>query len=200
MTPNKNGLFGDGAKPVPLPQLLAWSAGTIGFGFALGTYAGLGEAFLAAWKLPLVVLLTVLITLPSLAVLIPLTGGELSLRRAVDIALSTTAYLGALLLALAPVMWLFAASSWYLAWSVVVCVGLVLVSLLVAGYRVATHFATVRRALILWMLLLIPVSLQMATTLRPIVTPKAPAGPQRMFFLQHFGEIAEFRLQKSGGG
>lgn len=200
MTQTKNRLFGDGAKSIPLPQLMAWSAGTIGFGFALGTYAGLGEAFLAAWKLPLVVLLTVLITLPSLAILIPLTGGEFSLRRAVDIALSTTAYLGALLLALAPVMWLFAASSWYLAWSVVVSVGLVLVSLLVAGYRMMTHFATVRKALILWMLLLIPVSLQMATTLRPIVTPKAPAGPQRMFFLQHFGEIAEFRLQKSGGG
>lgn len=195
MTQPKNGLFGDGAAAIPLPQLLAWSAGTVGFAFALGTYAGFGDAFLAAWKLPLVVLLTVLITLPSLTVLIPLTGGEFSLRRAVDIALSTTAYLGALLLALAPVMWLFAASSWYLAWSVVVSVGLVLVSLLVAGYRVATHFAEARKALVLWALLLIPVALQMATTLRPIVTPRAPAGPDRMFFLQHFGEIAEFQLR-----
>ncbi len=188
------GLFDHHDAPIPTPRLVAWSAGVIAFGFALGTYAGLADALLAAWKTPLVILLSVLITIPTLAVLMPLTGGAFSVRRAAYLVLLTTAYLGALLLALAPVMWLFAASSWYLGWSVIVAVGLGAISLLVAGYRVVRPVPSERKAYLLWALLLIPVTLQMATTLRPVVTPLAPEGPSRMFFLEHFGKVSDFRL------
>lgn len=190
------GLFSSDTTDVPPLRLLIWSAGSIGFGFALGTYAGSTEAFLAAWKLPLVILLSVLITTPTLAVLIPLTGGTFSLRRSAYLAMLTLAYVGALLLALAPVMWLFAASSWYLAWSVVVAVGLGLVALGVTAYRIGVTDRSGRKAIVLWVLLLIPVTLQMATVLRPVITPQAPSGSERVFFLEHFGNIADFRLME----
>ena len=191
---NAVGLFDHDDVPIPASRLAAWSSGIIAFGFALGTYAGLADAMRAAGKTPLVFLRLVRITILTLAVLIPLTGGSFSVRRATYLVLLTTAYLGALLLALAPVMWLFAASSWYLGWRVVVAVGLGAVSLLVAGYRVVQPAPSERKAYVLWALLLIPVTLQMATTLRPVVTPLAPEGSSRMFFLEHFGKVSGFRL------
>ncbi len=180
-------------RKVSTPTLMAWSLGIIGFGFALGTYAGLGEAWLAAWKLPVVVLLSVAITLPSLAVFSALTGGRFSIRSSVYVAALTMALGGALLLALAPVMWPFAASSWYLGWSVVVSLGLGVVGLAVAGARVSTVVGAGKKGYGLWLLLLIPVILQMTTTLRPIVVRDAPRGSERMFFLEHFAKAAEFR-------
>lgn len=194
------GLFSSDTAAIPLLRLLAWTAGSIGFGFALGTYAGFSDAFLAAWKVPLVLLLSVLVTVPTLAVLTPLTGGTLSLRRSAYMALLALAYIGSLLLALAPVMWLFAASSWYLAWSVVVAVGLGLVALVVTAYRIGVTNRSERKAIVLWALLLIPVTLQIATVLRPVVTPQAPRGPERVFFLEHFGNVADFRLPESEVG
>lgn len=197
-TDDRQGLFEAAAEAAIDPRTLAgWTAGIAGFGCALGTYGGVGGALLATWKVPLVVLLAVLVTLPSLAVFTALTSGSFSWTRTLRLAARTAATLGALLLALAPVMWLFASSSWFLGWPVLVATALGAAALLVAGGRIASVQGKARVGYLLWLLLLIPVTLQVVTTLRPVVTPLAPRGPERMFFLQHFGEIVDFRLPGS---
>jgi len=181
-------------RRVPTQVLLAWTLGLFGFGFALGTYNGINGTLLATWKIPFAAALSIGITLPSLAVFSALTTGTLCWRRTTYLAGLTAAILGALMLALAPVMWLFASSSFHLGWPVVVAAGLATASLFVAGSRVATHFRVGKSGYLLWLLLLIPVALQMVTTIRPVITKNAPSGSSRMFFLEHFSEIADYRL------
>ncbi len=197
-TVHENSLFQRPLSEIlPLKTLFGWCCGFLGFGFALGTYAGIGHAWLAAIELPLVGLLSVVITIPTLTVFTALISGTYSLRSTVYLALVTTATVGALLLALAPVMWLFASSSWFLSWPAMVATALGLASLFVTGWRISSQLSGGKSAYLLWILLLVPVTLQMATALRPIVTPQAPYGEERIFFLEHFGQLAHFRLPAS---
>ena len=164
------------------------------YGAGAGSFQGGSQILHSMLKVPLVVFASLLLALPSLYVFTGLSGGT-SLRRVIATATTYSALLAAVLMALLPISWLFSAASsslWFVtlihftAWSL---------ALLLAQRVLRSTVTPDRRgpslsfALLLWSGLLLVVSLQMATHLRPILWHE-PGGPfietEKMFFLEHF--------------
>ncbi len=163
------------------------------FGLALGLFGGWATARMAAAKTPMIALCSVLLCFPSMYVFACVGGMPLSLTQATLLAGAVLAVTGLLLLALAPVAWLFAVSTNNLAFVVLLTL---LVWLVASGF--ARGFlgrlrdsARLNRlsGLNWWMLVYMLVSWQMTTFLRPLL--RAPDGGwwtgEKMFFLVHFG-------------
>ena len=166
------------------------------FGLATGFFGGWQVALTALWKAPLIALCSLLLSFPSLYVFTAVSGSPMALGRAFAFGSACLAMMGLLLVGLAPVAWLFAASTESL--------GFVVVMALVF-WGVALPFVTrfMQRAceagllqrnegLKVWFVIFLVVTLQMITVMRPILTlPKEGQGivaSGKMFFLRHFSE------------
>ena len=163
------------------------------FGLALGLFGGWATAGMAAAKVPLIALCSILLCFPSMYVFGCVGGMPLSLTQATALAGAVLAVTGLLLLALAPVAWLFAVSTNNLAFVVLLTL---LVWLVASGF--ARGFLERLKAsaklnrlsgLNWWMLVYMLVSWQMTTFMRPLL--RVPDGSwwtgEKMFFLVHFG-------------
>jgi hypothetical protein len=132
--------------------------------------------------------------LPSLYVFMCISGVVLSFSRIVMAGLVVTAMMGCVMGALAPVIWLFSAST--------SSMGVFLLILLFAG-SVAVGFGVlpIKRAymagvfksctaLYSWLAILVVVMLQCITLMRPMLSPIGDeATPQgKQFFIQHFSK------------
>jgi len=166
------------------------------FGLAAGLFGGWETAATAVWKAPAIALCAMLLCLPSLYVFAAVLGSPMRAAQAFAFACACFATTGLILAALAPVAWLFAVSTESLVFTTMMVFFMWLVALGftvkflsgVKGVGLLKKHAGVR----LWFMVLILVSLQMTTFMRPVLTaPKQgerPAPREKMFFLQHFGK------------
>jgi len=160
-----------------------------------GAVAGFfdGQALLAAWKAPLIVVLGVALCAPSLYVLSAIVGRDLDLRVFAGALAGFLASLAILLVALLPIGWLFSVSSRSLVSVVWLHATLGFLAVALAARFLGRLFAGHGGTLALWVVLLLLVLLQAVTVLRPVLS-RAPGAPlferHKLFFFEHLSGIA----------
>ncbi len=164
------------------------------YGVASGFFQGGSQVLVTALKAPLILLASLVLCAPSFYVLSSLQGAEVTPRWLAANLIGLAGMLGLLLVALMPITWLFSVSSESLAFIVI----LHLVVWIIAihfGYKFlnAAHGDGESRPSMAWMLLFVLVSLQVTSQMRPVLwraEGEALFAPQKMFFLEHFADVA----------
>jgi hypothetical protein len=192
----------EAAEEEPAPGLVVPAAAALlgigSYGALAGLFQGAGQVPLAALKALLVVGLTLALCLPSLWLMLALSGETWSGRRLAGAALSFAGALGLSLAALAPVCWLFSVSSRSL--GSLISIHLLAWIVALALSRRSLRARTGPRggfALAAWALLFFLVSLQSATYLQPLLfrAPGEAAFPRpRQLFLDHLVHAARVEL------
>ena len=175
-----------------LALLLVALACHVVFGMVVGLFGGWTVAAMDMAKIPLVALCSLLLCFPSLYVFTCVAGSPLSLAQTFVLGCSCLAMVGLILVGLAPVAWLFAVSTESLSF---VAMLTFLIWLVAVGFasryveKLKAHALFQRQAGIkLWFLILMLVTLQMATCMRPMLS-KPEKGwwtGEKKFFLSHF--------------
>jgi hypothetical protein len=164
------------------------------FGFVLGTFAYGEQLWAAPLKLGLGLLFAGLICFPSLYIFSSLAGSDASAGRMGGLLAGMLALSGLLLLGFAPALWIFAqgtASFGFMGF------------LAIASWLVALAFsfrflkmalretgATQNVPLMIWISIFLLVTLQLSTSLRPILGRSEKfLTTEKKFFLQHWGEM-----------
>jgi len=167
------------------------------FGLAIGLFAGWSVAIMDLVKAPLVAVCSLLLCFPSLYVFACVAGSPLSISQTLALGCSCLAMVGLLLIGLAPVAWLFAVSTESLPFIVVLALLIWLVAVCFASRYVgklrANPLFQKQGGIKMWFLILIVVTLQMATCMRPMLA-KPEKGwwtGEKKFFLSHFGSTFE---------
>ncbi len=180
------------AKAVSL-NLIFIAIGSLAlFGFIMGLFSG-GEQH---WAVPLKVagggVIASLITLPSLYVFSCLNGMDMTLRKASAILLAGLALVGLILVGLCPVSWIFTQSTESAGF-----MGFLTLSFWTFGiaFGIALIFKGAKAAgvsnpiyIITWAGIFIAVTLQMSTSLRPLIGPADETflPQEKRFFLEHW--------------
>jgi hypothetical protein len=173
------------------------------YGLAMGLFASPGVALVSAAKAPLIALFSVLLCVPSLYVFSCVAGVPVTATQVGALASAAVAMTGLLLLGLTPVAWLFSVSTSNLACVVVIN----LVAWLIAISFALRFFGLLGQAgcadkttgFKWWLAIYVVVSLQMATTLRPLLGPCDTGWREsgKKFFVTHFKEsLAESETGK----
>lgn len=162
----------DGKSPVFVLLLVTLACLAI-FGFVIGIFSAGNQLWIAPAKIIGGVLFSGLICLPSLYIFGSLGGMNAKLQDVVGVMLTFIAITSLLLLGFAPVVWLFSTSS-----NSPIFFGFLTITIwivcLIFGLRVIIRASQCMGAgqasyLRLWMMIFILVTLQMTTTLRPII-------------------------------
>jgi hypothetical protein len=168
----------------------------VAYGVVVGGFSGGAQLWVAPLKIAGGALLTAAICLPSLYVLACLGGAHeaLKLGPLAGLLLATIALNATLLVSFAPIAWVFSQSTDSIAF--ISCLHLVLWGVgFYFGLRLvligAQFFGVIDRGyLLLWILIVTLVSLQMMTTLRPIVGRSERLLPaKKKFFMNHWLEL-----------
>ena len=172
------------------------------FGLAVGLFGGWTVGLMNVVKAPLVAVCSLLLCFPSLYVFACVAGAPLSVSQALTLGCSCLAMVGLLLVGLAPVAWLFAVSTQSLPF----IVALALVIWLVAVSFAARYVGKLRASVLfrrqggikLWFLILIIVTLQMTTCMRPMLGSPDPGWwtSEKKFFLAHFSALFDDDKQR----
>lgn len=163
------------------------------FGLAMGLFGGWPVAAMDMVKIPLVAMGSLLLCFPSLYVFTCVAGAPLSLAQTFVLGCSCLAMVGLILVGLAPVAWLFAVSTQSLSFVTLLAFLIWLVAIGFAGRyvdKLGAHPLLARQAGIrIWFLILILVTLQMATCMRPLLSTSDRGWwtSEKQFFLSHFG-------------
>jgi hypothetical protein len=175
--------------------LVAALLGHAVFGLALGLFGGWRVGVMDLLKVPAVALISLVLCFPSLYVFACVGGAPLTMTQAFAIGTACSALVGLILAALAPVAWLFAASTASAGFVVVLALVLWIVAMQFAlrfigrvqAFEPFRQGAGIR----CWFVVLVLVSLQMVTALRPMLRKPVEPGfceTGKLFFLKHFGE------------
>lgn len=172
---------------LPLALLALFSAGV--FGLVFGSYSGGTQLWAAPLKIGGGLLLASLICFPSLYIFSCLANSPLRLGGISAAYLCFLSLLGLLLIAFAPILWIFTQSSNSLPF-----VGFLALVVWVLSFFLASNLLRklTRRAhsawqVHLWILIFLTVTLQMSTALRPILGTSQTFLPQeKKFFLTHW--------------
>lgn len=168
----------------------------VAYGVVVGGFSGGTQLWAAPLKIAGGALLTAAICLPSLYVLACLGGAHdtLKLGPLAGLLLSTIALNATLLVSFAPIAWVFSQSTDSIAF--ISCLHLVLWGIgFYFGLRLvligARFFGVIDRGyLLVWIMIVTLVSLQMMTTLRPIVGRSERLLPaEKKFFIDHWLEL-----------
>ena len=162
------------------------------FGFAVGSFVDLKVAAIDAVKMVGVAAFSFALSFPTLYVFATVCGSKLSPVRTAVLGLVCTATLGCILAALAPILWLFSASTESAAFIVVLSCALAVLALGFVGRPIA---AAKRKGIVenpaglnIWLVVFVVVALQTITLARPMLaplgTPREPNG--KCFFIMHF--------------
>jgi hypothetical protein len=163
------------------------------YGIIVGSFSGGLQLVAAPLKISLGAIASILICLPSFFIFASLAGADVTLRGALGMLGATLALAAVLLIGFAPVAWVFAQSTDSVAligtlhllfWLIAVAFGLRML-------RVFMNVAKVgdRLHLKVWAAIFVLVTLQMTTSLRPIVGTAPTIIPtEKKFFLQHWTE------------
>jgi len=164
------------------------------YGVIVGLFSGDRQLWAAPLKVVAGAFLSALICLPSLYIFACLCGADVRLQEVAGLLLGLLALTGILLLGFAPAAWVFTVSTdsiGFMAflhlvfWVIGTSFGL---RFLNKGF----HFLGGSRMenLVLWCIIFGLVTLQMTTTLRPILgTADTLLPAQKMFFLHHWGNV-----------
>ena len=163
-------------------------------GVVVAAFSGGLQFILVPLKLSAGMLACALLCLPSLYIFSSLGGASQSLRETTAALLMGVTLMGVLLVALAPVSWLFSQTTS----SPAIMGGLHIAALLVSSYF---GLALVRRVLAVlngrsltgvrgWGTMFVLVVLQMTTTLRPLVGPyEGQLLGDKLFFATHWSDV-----------
>jgi ketosteroid isomerase-like protein len=169
------------------------------YGLVAGSFQGGSQMAVAAWKAPVIVVLSALLCAPSLFVFASLLGASLTPRTLFTVLAGFCAFLGVLLVGLVPIAWLFSASSRSLVFVTWLHVFLWLSAVVLAGryLRAVLAEAGGRGIIVPWLLLFTVVSFQVVTLLRPVLW-RAPSDPllesrsEKLSFFEHLGRTYAF--------
>lgn len=162
------------------------------FGLALGSFVNWRVACLDAFKMMIVVSFPFVLCIPTLCVFACICGCRLSFGRMLAFGLVSTATLGCLLAALAPILWLFAVSTEAVGF--VICFSIVL-AVVAAGFALRPIHCSVEKGLAtsqigfnVWFIIFLITALQTVTIVRPLLSVPAEQDGSRgkCFFVTHF--------------
>jgi len=163
------------------------------FGLVLGCFAKHEQLWAAPLKITAGLLIAAVICFPSLYTLPPRTGARVNLAHWGSALPGALALACLLLLGFAPAVWIFAESTDSFGFMGVLAIGSWLIALLFALRFLKTVVfssgGTQYGPLVVWSIVFLLVSLQMTTSLRPILGRSPDLLTQeKKFFLQHWGE------------
>lgn len=167
------------------------------FGLAIGLFGGLSVGFMTCFKAPVIAFCSLVLCLPSLYVFSCVGGAPLTMKQTFMLGASCLAMIGFLLIGLAPVAWLFAVSTENLPFVVVLnlCVWLVAIGFVIRFITKLQHNELFQRltGIKFWLLILALVSLQMVTSMRPILVKSEGSWwmSEKKFFIHHFTSCFE---------
>lgn len=179
----------------PLPVLLAVTLVSLGvFGFVLGMFSAGDQLWASPVKVIGGVLFSGLICLPSLYIFGALGGMDAKVHQVIGLLLTFLSITSLLLVGFAPVVWLFSTSSDSLVFFGFLSLSIWLICLLF-GIRVITRASRSMGGghgghLHLWAMIFILVTVQMTTTLRPLIgrSDRFLNLTEKKFFLVHWFE------------
>ena len=165
------------------------------FGFIVGSFEGATkQMWLAPTKIVFGVLFSSLICLPSLYIFCCIGGLDKKFSTILGIQSCTMAITSLLLIGFSPVIWLFSSSSNSLSFFGFLCIAIWIICLFM-GLKFLTKTGRAfgmkhTKHLYLWATIFTLVTLQMPTTLRPIIgqSDQILHLDEKKFFLQHWGD------------
>jgi hypothetical protein len=165
------------------------------YAVAAGFFQGGWAIGLAVLKIPLIILGSLVLCLPSLYVFTALSGANYTPRSFASALAGFCGVAGLVLLALMPVTWLFSVSTISLSFVVWLHIMVWLVTLAFAQRFLARTAVTARGAIGVWLVLLFFVSLQMTTYVRPVLwrgrnEPLFATGKKSFF--GHFDDVVNW--------
>lgn len=163
------------------------------FGLVLGCFAKNEQLWAAPAKITAGLIFSGLICFPSLYIFSSLAGARVSLSQLAACLAGALALAGLLLLGFAPAVWIFAESTDSVGFMGILAIGSWAIAVTFAlKFLKAVIFATggtQKTPLTIWSVIFLLVTLQMTTSLRPILGRSDLLLPQdKKFFLQHWGE------------
>ena len=163
------------------------------FGVVLGCFAKHEQLWLAPLKITGGLLIAGAICFPSLYIFSTLAGGKFSVHQLGACLAGALALAGLLLLGFAPAIWIFAESTNSYGFMGFLGIGAWLIALLFGLRFLKTACfaagATQSSPMVIWSFVFALVTLQMTTSLRPILGRSEHAFTQeKKFFLQHWGD------------
>jgi hypothetical protein len=169
------------------------------FGFVLGCFAKHEQLWAAPAKVTAGLLFSGLICFPSLYIFATLAGARVSISQLAACLAGALALAGLLLLGFAPAIWIFAESTDSLGFMGTLAVGSWIVAVFFSlRFLKSVIFATggtQQGPLFIWSVVFLLVTLQMTTSLRPILGRSEKVLTQeKKFFLQHWGDTFDGSL------
>ncbi len=174
---------------LPLILLTVFSMGLLGLVF--GTYSTGHQLWAAPLKIIGGFFMAALICFPSLYIFSCLADSPLRFRGISAAYLCFLALIGLLVIAFAPILWIFTQSSNSLPFVGFLALTVWALSFAMAGklLRKISHTMHSGRQIYLWLFLFLIVTLQMSTALRPLLGPTTTFLPQeKKFFLTHWSQ------------
>lgn len=171
------------------------------FGFVLGTFAYGDQLWAAPLKLGGGLLFAGLICFPSLYIFSSLAGSTASAARMGGLLGGMLALAGLLLLGFAPALWIFAQGTSSFGFMGILALASWLVALGFAFRFIRTALrqtgATQVSPLLIWFTIFLLVTLQLSTSLRPILGRSDKLlTSEKKFFLVHWGETMDKSLDE----
>lgn len=183
---------GEGRRLITLQLILA-TVCLAAFGVTVGTYSMGSQLWLAPAKITLGVLGAALICLPSLFVFSCLAGADSDPGKIAGALTGLVTVASLLLVAFGPVSWIFAQSTGSILFMGVMNLAFWLIAL-AYGLQYLKHAVVLLNGrsgshLLVWTIIFVVVTLQMTTTLRPILgTSDRMFQTEKKFFLTHWVE------------
>lgn len=171
------------------------------FGFVLGCFAKHDQLWAAPLKITAGLLFSGLICFPSLYIFSTLAGAKIGISQLAACFAGALALAGLLLLGFAPAVWIFAESTDSLGFMGTLAIGSWIIAVFFSlRFLKAVIFATggtQKGPLLIWSTVFLLVTLQMTTSLRPILGKSDHLLTQeKKFFLQHWGDTFGAYLPK----
>lgn len=173
--------------------LLLASLGFLVFGVTLGSFSYHEQLWAAPLKTLIGIAFSSLICLPSLYIFTALTGTSLALKDLLQGMAAALALIGALLLGFTPVLWVFSQSTNSEAFfGFLVLLAWVIALLFGTGFLLKMLVQTGssdKSPLRVWIGIFLLVTLQMSTSLRPLIgRSDSLFTTEKRFFLEHWGQ------------
>jgi hypothetical protein len=160
-----------------------------------GLFQGGWSVAMAAMKVPMIILGSVALCVPSLYVFTALAGAEFTSEQFTRSVAGFCGIAGLVLLGLMPVIWLFSVSTISLPFVVWLHV-FAWIAALVGARRFLLRFEAPPGVAAMWIVLLFVVSLQMTTYLRPVLW-REPDEPlfrvEKKSFIAHLTDVSRWK-------
>lgn len=161
------------------------------FGLVLGCFAKHEQLWAAPVKITLGLVFSGLICFPSLYIFATLAGARVSVSQLAACLAGALALAGLLLLGFAPAIWIFAESTDSLGFMGALGIGSWLIAVVFAlrflKAVILMTGGTQKGPLFIWSIVFLLVTLQMTTSLRPILgRAPTPLTQEKKFFIQHW--------------